>query len=86
MGRWTYHSSIGLVVVKLGLWPNVVLIRNYCKQLYVAETSDLSLQHWTCLLEAGPSAQLHFLQQIIIVSGLGCWDLELVTPALDLSV
>ena len=45
---------------------------------------DLSPQHWTCLLEAGPSAQLHSIRNYVF-SGLGHSDVGLVTPALDLS-
>ena len=53
--------------------------------LFLDLEAGTSAQHWTCLLEAGPLAQLHFLLQIMIVSGVGCWDIELVTLASDLS-
>merc|ERR1712103_6869 len=51
--RWTCHSSIGLVFLKLGLRPSFILN----KKLYLfldleAGTLDLSLQRWTYLLEA----------------------------------
>ena len=58
--RWTCHSSVGLVFWKLGLRPSFILKRKLCLFLDLeAGTLDLSPQHWTCLLEAGPSAQLH---------------------------
>ena len=61
LGRWTFHSSIGLVFWKLGLRPSFILKQKLCLFLDLeAGTLDLSPQHWTCLLEAGPSAQLHF--------------------------
>ena len=60
LGRSTCHSSIGLVFWKLGLRPSFILKRKLCLFLDLeAGTLDLLHQHWTCLLEAGPSAQLH---------------------------
>ena len=60
LGRWICHSSIGLVFLKLGLRPSFILNMRLCLFLdFKAGTLDLSLQHWTCLLEAGPSAQRH---------------------------
>ena len=41
--------------------------------------------HQICQFEAGPLAQLHSYWQLMFVSGLGCWERGLVTPALDLS-
>ena len=61
LGCW----SIGIVLLrlvslKLGLRPSFVV---YHKSLLFLNLDvgrwDLSLQHWTCKLEAGPSAQLH---------------------------
>ena len=53
--RWTCHSSIKLVFLKLGLRPTFILDKKFCLFLDLeAGTLDLSLQHWTCLLEAGP--------------------------------
>ena len=84
--RWTCHSSIGLVILKVGLRPSFILNDKLCLYLDLdVGRWDLSLQHWTCLLEAGPSAQLHSYKEIMFVSGLGSWGVELVTPALDLS-
>ena len=60
LGRWTCYSSIGLVFWKLGIRPSFTLHMKLCVFLDLeAGTLDLSLQHWTCLLEAGPAAQLH---------------------------
>ena len=60
LGRWTCHSSIGIVFLKLGLRPSFILNKKLCLFLDLeAGALDLSLQHWTCLFEAGPSAQLH---------------------------
>ena len=87
LGLWTCHRSIGLVIMKLGLRPSFILnVKIWLfLDLYVG-TLDLSLQHWTCHFEAGPSAQLHSQYQLMIVSGLACWDFGLVTAALDLSL
>merc|ERR1711965_190346 len=53
LGRRTCHSSIGLVFFKLGLRPSFILNKKLCLFLDLeAEMLDLSLQHWTCLLEA----------------------------------
>ena len=58
--RWTCHFSIGLVFLKLGQRPSFILDKKLCVFLDLeAGALDLSLQHWTCLLEAGPAAQLH---------------------------
>ena len=58
--RWTRHFSIGLVFSKLGLRPSFILDKKLCVFLNLeAGALDLSLQPWTCLLEAGPAAQLH---------------------------
>ena len=60
LGRWTCHSSIGLVFLKLGLRPSFILNKKLCLFLDLeAGTLNLSLQHWTRLLGAGPAAQLH---------------------------
>ena len=59
LGHWTCHSSIGLVILKLGLRPSFILNEKLCLFLDLdVGRWDLSLQHWTCQLEAGPSAQL----------------------------
>ena len=59
LGRWTCHSSDGLVFWKLGLRPSFILNTKLCLLLdSKAGTLDLSLRQWTCLFEAGPSAQL----------------------------
>ena len=49
LGHRTCHSSVGLVILRLGLWPSLILNKKN------------------------------------IVSGLGCWEKGLVTPASDLS-
>ena len=59
VGRWGLRSSIGLVTLKLGLRPSFILNDKLCLFLDLdVGRWDLSLQHWTCQLEAGPSAQL----------------------------
>ena len=59
-GHWTCHRSVGLVNMKLGLWPSFLLnIKSWLFLDLHVGTLDLSLQHWTCHFEAGPSAQLH---------------------------
>ena len=56
LGSW----GIGLVFLKLGLRQSSVLNKKLCLFLdSEAGVLDLSLQHWTCHFEAGPSAQLH---------------------------
>ena len=72
----TCHSSIELVILKLGLRPSFILN----KKLYLfldleAGTLDLSLQHWTCLFEAGT----------ILNKKLGLF-LDLEAGTLDLSL
>ena len=58
--RWTCHSSVGLVFLKLGLRPSFILNKKLCLFLDLeAGALDLSFQRWTCLLKAGPAAQLH---------------------------
>ena len=58
--RRTCHFSIGLVFSKLSPRPSFILDKILCVFLDLeAGALDLSLQHWTCLLEAGPAAQLH---------------------------
>ena len=58
--RWTCHSNIGLVFLKMGLRPGFILNRKICLFLDLeAGMLGLSPQHWTCLMEAGSSAQLH---------------------------
>ena len=53
-------ASIELVFWKLGLRPSFIPNKKLCVFLNLeAGTLDLSLQHWTCLFEAGPSTQLH---------------------------
>ena len=60
LGCWTCHYSIGLVILKLGLRPNFFLNERLLLFLdFDVGRWDLSLRHWTCHLEAGPSAQLH---------------------------
>ena len=87
LGLWTCHRSIGLVIMKLGLRPSFILnIKLWLFPDLHLGTLDLSPQHWTCHCEAGPSAQLHSSYQIMIVSGLACWDIGLVIAALDLSL
>ena len=59
LGDGTCHSSIRLVTLKLGLRPSFILNEKLCLFLDLdVGRWDLSLQHWTCQLEAGPSAQL----------------------------
>ena len=59
-GRWTCHLSIGLVFWKLGLQPSFILNKKLFLFLDLeAGTLNLSLQHWTCLLEARPAAPHH---------------------------
>ena len=54
------HRSVGLVVMKLGLRPSVILnIKLWLFPDFHLRTLGLSTQHWTCHYEAGPSAQLH---------------------------
>ena len=65
-GRWTCHSSLGLVFLKLGLRPSFILNKKLCLFLDLkAGTLDLSLQHWTCLSFAS------WAEEIMCVSGLG---------------
>ena len=60
LGRWTCHFSIGLVFWKLRLRPSFILNTKLFLFLDLdAQALDLSLQHWSCLLEAGLSTQLH---------------------------
>ena len=75
--HWTRHCSTGLVVLKLGLRPSFILNINswLFPHLHVG-TLDLWPQHWTC----------HSPHQIMIISGLACWHVGLVTAALDLSL
>ena len=69
----TCHSSIELVILKLGLRPSFILNKKLCLFLDLeAGMLDLSLQHWTCLLEAGPKKL--------------CLFLDLEAGALDLSL
>lgn len=59
LGHWTCHTSVGLVILKLGLRTSFIL--NEKLRLFLelnVGTSDLSLQRWTCHFEAAPSAQL----------------------------
>ena len=97
--RWTCQPSIGLVILELDLHVGIVDLSpqdwtchseavlniklGMCLDLHVG-TLDFSVRHWTCHFEAGPSAQLHSQYQIIVVCRLDCWDIELVTLALDL--
>ena len=56
----TCHLSIGLVFWKLGHRPSFILNTKLFLFLDLdTQTLDLSLQHWSCLLEAGLSTQLH---------------------------
>ena len=72
LGHWTCHLSIGLVFWELGLWRSFILNKKLCLFLDLdTRTSDLSLQHWTCLLDAGPRKL--------------CLLLDLKAGALDLS-
>ena len=58
--RWTCHSSVGLVFLKLGLRPGFILKKkSYLFLDLEAGALGLSLQHWTCLFDAGLSTQLH---------------------------
>ena len=60
--HWTCYISIGLVYWKLGLQPSFILNKILCLFLNLkAGTLDLSLQHWTCLLEARPDKLCLFL-------------------------
>ena len=86
LGHWTCHTSVGLVILKLGLRPSFILNKKIGLFLDLdVGRWDLSIQHWTCHLEAGPLAQLRSQCEIMFVSGLGCWEMGLVIPALDLS-
>ena len=86
LGHWTCHTSVGLVILKLGLRPSFILNKKIGLFLDLdVGRWDLSIQHWTCHLEAGPLAQLPSQCEIMFVSGLGCWEMGLVIPALDLS-
>ena len=79
LGDGTCHSSIGLVTLKLGLRPSFILNEKLCLFLDLdVGRWDLSLQHWTCHLEAGPSAQLESEREKILF-------LDLDAGALDLS-
>ena len=73
LGRWTCHSSIKLVFLKLDLRPTFILNKKLGLFLDLeAGTLDLSLQRWTYLLEAGPKKL--------------CLFLDLEAGALDLSL
>ena len=60
--RWTCHSSVGLVFLKLGLRPSFIFNKKSVLflDLDVGALDLCMLEHWTCPCEAGPSAQLHF--------------------------
>ena len=61
LGHWTCHTCIGFVNLKLNLWPSFILNDKSCLFLDLdVGRGALSLRHWTCHLEAGPSAQLYF--------------------------
>ena len=75
-GRWTCHLSIGLVFLRLCLRRSFILNKKLCLFLDLeAGTLDLSLQHWTCLFEAGT----------ILNKKLGLF-LDLEAGTLDLSL
>ena len=57
LGDGTCHSIVRLVTLKLGLRPSFILNKKLCVFLDLDVGGwDLSIQHWTCHLEAGPSA------------------------------
>ena len=77
--RWTCHFSIGLVFSKLGLRPSFILDKKLCLFLDLdTRALDLSLQHWTCLLEAGPRPSFILNRKL-------CLFLDLEAGMLDLS-
>ena len=77
-------AALDFGILKLGRGPSFILNKKLCLLLDLeAGMLDMSVQHWTALVEA--STHLHFSRQILIASGLGCRNIELVTPASDLS-
>ena len=55
LGSWDVGLVTRALDLSFGNWAEEV-----CLFLDLeARALDLSLQHWTCLFEAGPSAQLH---------------------------
>ena len=59
LGDGICHSSIGLVTLKLGLRPSLILNEKLCSFLDLdSGRRDLSLQRWTCHLEAEPNEKL----------------------------
>ena len=66
LGCW----SIGLVLLKLGLQPSFISNNNHsCFWTWLWED-------WTCPFEAGPSAQLHAYNEIILSNCFWTWMLE----------
>ena len=79
LGHWICHLSIGLVFWKLGLRPSFILNKKLCLFLDLdTRALDLSLQHWTCLLEAGPRPSFILNRKL-------CLFLDLEAGMLDLS-
>ena len=89
LGYWDVGlvtPTLDLSFWKLGLRPSFILKKKLLLFLDLDPGAlDLLHQRWTCHFEAGPAAQLHSWWEIIIVSGIECWDIGLVTPASDLS-
>ena len=74
LGDGTCHSSIELVTLKLGLRPSFISNDKLCLSLDLdVGRWDLSLQHWTCHLEAGPNEKFCLFLDLDV----GRWDLSL---------
>ena len=78
LGHRTCHTSVGLVILKLGLRPSFILNEKsrLSLELNVA-TSDLSLHHRTCHLETEPSFILNEKVCLFLDLDVGRWDLSL---------
>ena len=92
LGHWTCHTSVGLVILKLGLRPSFILNEKSWLSLELnVATSDLSLHHRTCHLETEPSTASFSMGNYncfwnwMMGDGTCHLSLGLVTLKLDLS-